>query len=96
MNHAPLSSAADRASLQNSAIALIVLGFLCGGTLPGIFGIIALVQLDSDPHMAQKMNKVGWIIFWVMLALIVLFIIVYVVFMVLIFGVATLPILMGG
>ena len=41
MNHAPLSSAADRASLQNSAIALIVLGFLCGGWIPTIFGITA-------------------------------------------------------
>ena len=93
MNHAPLSSAADLASLQNSAIALIVLGFLCGGTLPGIFGIIALVQLDSDPHSARKMTKVGWILFWVVLALIVLFLVIYIVFFVVIFGIATLPLL---
>lgn len=93
MNHAPLSSAADRASLQNSAIALIVLGFLCGGTLPAIFGIIALVQLDSDPHSARKMTKVGWILFWVVLALIVLFVVIYIVFFAVIFGIATLPLL---
>ena len=96
MSYQPQGPLPDRSSLQNSAIFLIVAGFLCGGTVPAIFGIISLVQLDSDPYTAQKMNKVGWIIFWVMLALIVLFIIVYVVFMVLIFGVATLPILMGG
>lgn len=96
MSYQPQAPLKDRGSLQTSAILLIVVGFLCGGTVPAIFGIIALVQLDSDPHMAQKMNKVGWIIFWVMLALIVLFIIVYVVFMVLIFGAATLPFLMGG
>lgn len=96
MSYHPQGPLPDRSSLQTSAIILIVIGFLCGGGLPGIFGIIALVQMDSDPYTAQKMNKVGWIIFWVMLALIVLFIIVYVVFMVLIFGVATLPILMGG
>ncbi|WP_262426327.1 hypothetical protein [Brachybacterium sp. Z12] len=52
--------------------------------------------MDSDPYTAQKMNKVGWVLFWVMVGLGVLFIIVYVVFLVLIFGVATLPFLMGG
>ena len=96
MSYQPQVPLKDRSSIQTSAIVLIAVGFLCGGTIPAIFGIIALVQLDTDPYMAQKMNKVGWIIFWVMLALIVLFIIVYVVFMVLIFGMATLPFLMGG
>lgn len=86
----------DRGSLQTSAIILIAVGFLCGGTIPAIFGVIALVQLDTDPYMAQKMNKVGWIIFWVTFALIILFLVVYVVFMVIIFGVATMPFLMGG
>ncbi|WP_299303378.1 hypothetical protein [uncultured Brachybacterium sp.] len=96
MSYHPQGPLPDRSKLQSSAIILIVVGFLCGGTIPAIFGIIALVQMDSDPYSAQKMNKIGWILFWVMLALIVLFIIVYVVFMVLIFGVATLPFLMGG
>lgn len=92
----PMQPLPERRSLQNSAILLIVLGFLCGGTLPAIFGIIALVQIDSDPYSAQKMNKVGWILFWVMLALLVLFLVVYVLFAVLILGVATLPFLTGG
>lgn len=96
MSYHPQGPLPDRSSLQTSAIILIVIGFLCGGGLPGIFGIIALVQMDSDPYTAQKLNKVGWILFWVMVGLGVLFIIVYVVFLVLIFGVATLPFLMGG
>lgn len=96
MSYHPQGPLPDRGSLQTSAIILIVIGFLCGGGLPGIFGIIALVQMDSDPYTAQKLNKVGWILFWVMVGLGVLFIIVYVVFLVLIFGVATLPFLMGG
>lgn len=86
----------DRSSMQTSAIILIVFGFFCGGTLPAIFGIIALVQLDSDPYTAQKMNRIGWILFWVMLGLIVLFVIAYVLFMVLMFGAFSLPIIMGG
>lgn len=96
MSHHPHGPLADRSKIQSSAIILIIVGFLCGGTLPAIFGIIALVQMDGDPYSAQKMNKIGWILFWVMLGLIILFIIVYVVFMVLIFGVATLPFLLGG
>lgn len=96
MSYPPQGPLPNRSSLQNSAIFLIVAGFLCGGFLPAIFGIIALVQLDSDPYTAQKMNKVGWIIFWVLLAVFVLAIIAYVVFFVFIFGLTTLPILMGG
>ena len=96
MTYSPQGPVPDKRSLQNNAIILIVVGFLCGGTLPAIFGIIALVQMETDPFSAQKMNKIGWIIFWVMLGLIVLGIILYVVFMVLIFGVAALPLLMGG
>ena len=95
VNHQPIQPLPERQSLQNSAILLIVLGFVCGGTLPAIFGIIALVQIDTDPYSAQKMNKVGWIIFWVMLALMVLLVVGYFLFTVLIFGVTALPFLVG-
>lgn len=99
MNYQPMHPQGplpERRSLQNSAILLIVLGFVCGGTLPAIFGIIALVQIDSDPYSAQKMNKVGWILFWVMLGLVVLFLLAYVLFAVLLFGIATVPFMAGG
>ncbi len=96
MTTQPASPLPDRSSLQTHAIILIVLGFLCGVGLPAIFGIIALVQMDSDPYSAQRMNKVGWIVFWVMLGLIVLAAIAYVGFFVLIMGMATLPFLMGA
>lgn len=36
-----LAPAPDRGSIQTSAILLIVLGFLCGGWIPTIFGITA-------------------------------------------------------
>ncbi|GAA4527561.1 hypothetical protein GCM10023160_23980 [Brachybacterium paraconglomeratum] len=96
MSYHPQGPLPERSKLQTSAIILIVVGFLCGGTIPAIFGIIALVQMDSDPYSAQKMNKVGWILFWVMLVLIILFIVIYVVVVVLMLGAATLPFLMGG
>ncbi|MFC7457915.1 hypothetical protein ACFQS2_12035 [Brachybacterium sp. GCM10030267] len=62
----------DQESIRTSAIVLIVVGFLCGGMLPSIFGIIALVQADTDPYSARTMNKVGWIITWVLLGITVL------------------------
>ncbi|MGP9537032.1 hypothetical protein ACT3SP_03430 [Brachybacterium sp. AOP43-C2-M15] len=92
MTSHPQGPLPDRGSLQNSSIVLIVLGFLCGGTLPAIFGIISIVQLDSDPYSAKKMNKVGWILFWVLLALIIVGALLYILLMV---GVFAVPFLVG-
>ena len=81
----------DRGSIQTSAILLIVLGFLCAGWIPAIFGIIALVQMESDPGSARTMNKVGWIILCVIVGLAVLAVLAYFVFgaaMLAIFGIA--------
>lgn len=96
MTSQPAGPLPDRSSLQTSAIILIVVGLLCGGTIPAIFGIIALVQMDNDPTTAQKMNKVGWIIFWVMLALIVLIAVGALLVNLLVIGVVSLPVIMGG
>ncbi|HLQ79975.1 MAG TPA: hypothetical protein VK122_02685 [Brachybacterium sp.] len=96
MTTQPAGPLPDRSSLQTHAIILIVLGFLCGVGLPAVFGIIALVQMDSDPYSAQRMNKVGWIVFWAMLGLLVLFIIAYVLFILLFVGAFSLPFLMGA
>jgi hypothetical protein len=92
----PGPTPAERSSIQTSAIILIVVGFLCGGTLPSIFGIIALVQMETDVHSARQMNKIGWIIFWVIVGLIILAVIAYVLFFVLILGVALTPAIFGG
>ncbi|WP_394214628.1 hypothetical protein [Brachybacterium vulturis] len=96
MTSQPAGPLPDRSSLQTSAIILIVVGFLCGGTIPAIFGIIALVQMDNDPFTAQKMNKVGWIVFWVMLVLIVLLTVGALLVNLLVIGVVSLPVIMGG
>lgn len=81
-----LQPAPDRSTLQTHAIILIVLGALCGSFLPSIFGIIALVQLDTNPASARTMNKVGWIILVIGAVLIVLAIVFYLLVMGGIFG----------
>ena len=75
----------DRSSIQNRAILLIVAGALCAGMIPAIFGIIALVQMDTDPQSARTMNKVGMILLIIIGA-------IFVITMVISFG---LPLLLG-
>ena len=82
-----LPPAPDRGSIQTSAILLIVLGFMCGGWITTIFGIIALVQMESDPSSARTMNKVGWIVFCVIVGLVILGILAYFVFGIAILGI---------
>lgn len=94
MTHQP-APAPDRGSLQTNAIVLIVLGALCGGMIPSVFGIISLVQLDSDPESARRMNKVGWICLVALLAISILAVVLYFVVFGLIMGVAFIPLLNG-
>lgn len=84
------SWAPQRGSIQTQAIILIVVGFLCGATVPAIFGIIALVQMDSDPFSAQRMNKVGWIVLAVIAGLIVLAVLATILIPLLVGGAAVL------
>ncbi|GAA1489484.1 hypothetical protein [Brachybacterium sacelli] len=96
MSYPSPGPAPDRGSIQTSAIWLIVVGFLCGGTLPAIFGIIALVQMDTDPYSARRMNKVGWIIFWILLALGILLVLAYFLIFGLVFGMTLIPMMGDG
>ncbi|WP_119724705.1 hypothetical protein [Brachybacterium endophyticum] len=64
----------ERSSLQTQSIVLIVVGALCGGMIPTILGIIALVQLDQ-PTTARSLVRWGWISLIIIAALIVLFLV---------------------
>lgn len=86
----------DRSSIQTNAIVLIVVGFLCGVMIPAIFGIVALVQLDSDPESARRMNRIGWIICAVLVGVTLLAVVATFVIIPVIFGVALFPVLLGG
>ena len=93
-HHAP-PPAPDRSSIQTNAIILIVVGVLCGGMVPMVFGIIALTQLDSDPESARRMNKIGWIVFAAIIGFSVLMLVLSFVLVPVFFGVALLPLLFG-
>lgn len=72
----------DTSGIQTSAIFLIIVGVLCSGMIPAIFGIVALAQMNTDPDSARRMNKIGWIIAIVLIVLGVLFFVAYIVFVV--------------
>lgn len=88
---APRTPEPLRSQITNSAIGVLVVGFLCGGTIPAILGIIALTQVDTNPQSAQTLNKVGWILCIVFAVLIIgmmLFSFVLPLIMTLVFGAA--------
>lgn len=85
----------DRSSIQTNAIILIVIGAMCGGMVPMIFGIIALAQLDTDPESSRRMNKIGWIVFAVIAAIALLVILAMFLAPVIFGAIALLPLLLG-
>lgn len=64
---------------KNNALVLIIVGALCAGVLPAIFGVLAYLKGDEDPHEARKMQKWGWIAFAIIWAISIILIIVYIV-----------------
>lgn len=70
---------ASEAIKKNALIATIV-GFLCGGTVPGILGLVGYLQADTNPEGARKLVKWAWIVFGIMWVIAIILIIIYVVF----------------
>src|SRR5699024_12834934 len=87
--------APDRSSIQTNAIILIVVGVMCGGMVPMVFGIIALTQLDSDPESARRTNKIGWSVFAATIGFSVPMLVLSFAPVPVFFGVALLPLLFG-
>lgn len=56
---------------QNALIAMIV-GFLCGGMIPGILGLLGYLKADTETATAKKLTKWAWISFGIMWALMIL------------------------
>ncbi len=70
---------------QNALIATIV-GFLCGGAIPGVLGLLGYLKADTEPATAKKFTKWAWIVFGIMWALSILLIIAYIIFVVALVG----------
>lgn len=60
---------------QNALIAMIV-GFLCGGMIPGILGLLGYLKADTETETAKKFTKWAWIAFGIMWVLNILWIVI--------------------
>ena len=65
---APVPNAASEKIKKNALIAMIV-GFVCGGVLPGVLGLLGYLKADQEPETARKFTKWAWIVFAIVLVL---------------------------
>ena len=70
----------DIAGLKQKALIATIVGFVCGGAIPGVLGLLGYLKADTEPETAQKFTKWAWIAFAIIWGLTILFIIVYFIF----------------
>lgn len=75
---APVPNAASEKIKKNALIAMIV-GFVCGGVLPGVLGLLGYLKADQEPETARKFTKWAWIVFAICWVLAIIFIVIYVI-----------------
>lgn len=63
---------AERERIKKNALIAMIVGFVCGGLLPGIFGLLGYLKADTEPETARKFTKWAWIVFIIMWVLMIL------------------------
>ena len=59
----------DVESIKKNALIATIVGFLCGGMIPGVLGLLGYLKADTEPVTAKKFTKWAWIAFaiiWVL------------------------------
>ena len=80
------NSGYDIEGIKKSALIATIVGFLCGGAIPGVLGLLGYLKADQEPATAKKFTKWAWIAFAIMWVLAIVFIIIYIVFIVAMVG----------
>jgi len=63
-------------SIKKNALIACIVGFVCGGVIPGILGLLGYLKADTEPQTAQKFTKWAWIVFAIIWALNILWIVI--------------------
>lgn len=71
--------ALDTEKIKKNALIAMIVGFVCGGLLPGILGLLGYLKGDTEPETARKFTKWAWIVFIIMWVLAIILIIIYIV-----------------
>lgn len=83
------NSGFDVEAIKKNALIATIVGFLCGGAIPGVLGLLGYLKADTEPETAKKFTKWAWIAFAIMWVLTILIIILYVVFVGVLIGTTT-------
>lgn len=66
------NSGYDIEGIKKKALIWTIVGFLCGGIIAGVFGLLGYLKADDEPQTAQKFTKIAMIITIVVIVLYVL------------------------
>ena len=76
----------DIESIKKNALIATIVGFVCGGAIPGVLGLLGYLKADEEPETAKKFTKWAWIAFAIIWGVTLLAIIAYVIFIVAVVG----------
>ena len=68
-------SSPDSAAIKKSALIAMIVGFICGGVIPGVLGLLGYLKADTEPETARKFTKWSWIVFaacWVLAIIVII------------------------
>jgi len=83
------ASSFDAEKIKKNALIAMIVGFVCGGILPGILGLLGYLKADEEPETARKFTKWSWIVFAICWVIAILAIIAYVIFIAVVVGAST-------
>lgn len=69
----------DVEAIKKKALIWTIVGFLCGGIIAGVFGLLGYLKADQEPETAKKFTKVAMILTIIVIALYVISIIAVIV-----------------
>ena len=72
----------DIEGIKKKALIWTIVGFLCGGIIAGVLGLLGYLKADQEPETARKFTKWAWIVFAICWVLAIIFIVIYVIFIV--------------
>ena len=64
----------DVESIKKNALIATIVGFLCGGMIPGVLGLLGYLKADTEPVTAKKFTK------WAMIVTIIVVVLYVIVF----------------
>lgn len=67
----------DVESIKKNALIATIVGFVCGGMIPGVLGLLGYLKADTEPATAKKFTKWAWIAFAIIWVLSIIGIILY-------------------